>query len=138
MSDIKIEDIEAGFEKILKLTGEDSFVNWEAFTKTSTAFGKTLEELANKIHILREIQHKRFINTMKKLKAADVPDLIKTVKAKKLPKEVLKTIAPRFKLTEGQLELACSVEELKGESKTIFDEYIGSIEAVSAKATETV
>lgn len=35
---------------------------------------------------------------MKKLKSTDVPDLIKTVKAKKLPKEALRAIAPRFKL----------------------------------------
>jgi len=35
---------------------------------------------------------------MKKLKSADIPDLIKTVKSKKLPREVLKTILNRFKL----------------------------------------
>lgn len=86
MSDIKVEDIEANFEKILALTGEDSYVNWEAFTKSSTSFIKTLEELAKTIAILREIQQKKFIGTMKKLKSTDIPDLIKTVKAKKLPK----------------------------------------------------
>jgi hypothetical protein len=35
---------------------------------------------------------------MKKLKSLDLPDLIKTVKAKKLPKEALKSVLPRFKL----------------------------------------
>lgn len=98
MSDIKVEDIEANFEKILAITGEDSYVNWEAFTKSSTGFIKTLEELAKSIAILREIQQKKFIGTMKKLKSTDIPDLIKTVKAKKLPKEALRAIAPRFKL----------------------------------------
>lgn len=75
---------------------------------------------------------------MKKLKAADVPDLIKTVKAKKLPPQALKSIFHRFKLTEGKVELASSVEELKNESKTIFDEYISNNEVSSAKAKETV
>jgi hypothetical protein len=38
------------------------------------------------VSILREVQHRNFIQTMKKLKGFDLPDLIKTVKAKKLPK----------------------------------------------------
>lgn len=45
-----------------------------------------MEELAKNLAIFKEIQQKRFIGTMKKLKTLDVPDLIKTVKAKKLPK----------------------------------------------------
>jgi hypothetical protein len=35
---------------------------------------------------------------VKKLKSLDVPDLIKTVKAKKLPKEALRGVLGRFKL----------------------------------------
>lgn len=35
---------------------------------------------------------------MKKLKGYDIPDLIKTVKSKKLPKEALKSISSKFKL----------------------------------------
>ena len=42
---------------------------------------------------------------MKKLKSLDLPDLIKTVKAKKLPKEVLKSVLPRFKLSEQKIDL---------------------------------
>jgi hypothetical protein len=61
-------------------------VNWEAFTQNSTKFTKTLDDLAKNIAILRDIQHRKFIFTMKKLKSADIPDLIKTVKAKKLPR----------------------------------------------------
>jgi len=37
---------------------------------------------------------------MKKLKGSDVPDLIKTVKGKKLPKEALKTILDKFTINE--------------------------------------
>lgn len=50
---------------------------------------------------------------MKKLKSADIPDLIKTVKAKKLPKEALKTILPRFRLNEGKIELVETIDNLK-------------------------
>jgi len=57
-----------------------------------------MEELAKTLSIYREIQQRRFITNMKKLKGCDVPDLIKTVKAKKLPKEALKTISARFTL----------------------------------------
>ena len=38
------------------------------------------------LSIYREIQQKRFLNAMKKMKGTDLPDLLKTVKAKKLPK----------------------------------------------------
>jgi hypothetical protein len=55
-----------------------------------------MEELVRGIQIYREIQQKRFINSMKKLKSTDIPDLIKTVKAKKLPKEALKSIIGKF------------------------------------------
>jgi hypothetical protein len=109
MTDIKISDIEANYDHILELTGQDAFVNWETFTKNSTEFIKTLEELAKNIAIIREIQQKKFIITMKKLKSTDVPDLIKTVRAKKLPKEVLKAILSRFRMNEGKIELVQSV-----------------------------
>ncbi len=33
---------------------------------------------------------------MRTLKSVDIPDLIKTVKSKKLPKEALKTILSKF------------------------------------------
>jgi hypothetical protein len=40
---------------------------------------------------------------MKTLKSYDIPDLIKTVKAKKLPKEALKTILGKFTINEDKL-----------------------------------
>lgn len=50
---------------------------------------------------------------MKKLKSLDLPDLIKTVKAKKLPKEALRTVLPRFQLDGDKLNLVESAEILK-------------------------
>ena len=105
-----MEDIESHFEEILQLTGEKSYVDWETFTKSSTQFLKTLEELAKDIAILRENQQKKFIQTMKQLKSADVPDLIKTVKSKKLPVQALKAISHRFSMVEGQIKLKQPVE----------------------------
>lgn len=74
---------------------------------------KNLDELSKNIAILKEIQHKRFIVIMKKLKGADVPDLIKTVRSKKLPKEALKAISNRFKLNNGKIELLEPIDTLK-------------------------
>lgn len=109
MADIKIDDIEQNFDSILQLTGQDSYVNWDTFTKSSTEYMKALDDLAKNIAILKEIQQKKFIVTMKKLKSSDIPDLIKTVRSKKLPKEALKTILSRFKLNDGKVELIDSV-----------------------------
>lgn len=65
-----------------------------------------MDELAKALNLFREIQQRRFISSMKKLKGFDIPDLIKTVKSKKLPREALKSIAGRFKLNaESKLEL---------------------------------
>jgi len=72
-----------------------------------------MEELAKTLSIYREIQQRRFITNMKKLKGCDVPDLIKTVKAKKLPKEALKTISARFTLKDGKVELAEPSDKLR-------------------------
>ena len=120
------------------MTGQDSYVNWDAFTKNSSEFMKSLDELAKNIATLREIQHKKFILTMKRLKGSDVPDLIKTVRAKKLPKEALKAIVGRFKMNEGKLELAESVEALRNESVTVLEEYLSNNNAAVAKTKETV
>jgi hypothetical protein len=50
---------------------------------------------------------------MKKLKSLDLPDLIKTVKAKKLPKEALRTVLSRFQLDGDKLNLVEPAETLK-------------------------
>ena len=70
----------------MELVGTDSYVNWDSFTKTSTELSKQMEELMRGLTIYRDIQQKRFLIAMKKLKGLDIPDLLKTVKAKKLPK----------------------------------------------------
>lgn len=59
--------------------------------------------MAKALNVYRDIQQKRFLTNMKKLKGLDIPDLVKTVKAKKLPKEALKAITSRFKLNEDKL-----------------------------------
>lgn len=51
---------------------------------------------------------------MKKLKGFDIPDLVKTVKSKKLPKEALRSITGRFKLNgEQKLELVENAQTLR-------------------------
>ena len=47
---------------------------------------------------------------MKKLKSADIPDLIKTVKSKKLPVQALKAISDRLHIVDGKIQLKQSVE----------------------------
>ena len=47
---------------------------------------------------------------MKSLKSADIPDLVKTVKSKKLPVQALKAISNRFELKDGKIALKKSVE----------------------------
>ena len=69
---------------------------------------KQIDELIRGLTIYKDIQQKRFINTMKKMKTSDIPDLLKTVKAKKLPKEALKLILPKFNFDEeGKVKLNC-------------------------------
>ncbi len=78
------------------MVGHESYVNWEIFTKTSIELTKSIDELIRGLSIYKEIQQKRFLIAMKKLKSSDIPDLLKTVKAKKLPKEALKSILSKF------------------------------------------
>ena len=90
----------------MEKVGQASFIQWQGFTKSSTSLTKQMEELAKSLSIFKEIQQRRFMGTMKTLKGCDIPDLIKTVKAKKLPKEALKAIAPKFKFDGDKLVLA--------------------------------
>jgi len=136
MSEVKIESIESNFEAVLELVGQESFVNWEGFTKSSSQLSKQMEDLAKQLTIFRDVQQRRFITTMKQLKGFDIPDLIKTVKSKKLPKEALKTILSRFQLNGEKLELVESTEALKAESKKLFDSYTAANEALTAKLAE--
>jgi len=55
---------------------------------------------------------------MKKLKGLDIPDLLKTVKAKKLPKEALRAIANNFEFdNEGKIKLTIDTATLKANSQ---------------------
>ena len=76
------------------------------------------------------------MGTMKTLKGCDIPDLIKTVKAKKLPKEALKAIAPKFKFEGDKLVLAETPEKIKEDALKVYDEYKGVNEAIIAKLKE--
>jgi hypothetical protein len=121
MTEVTIEHIEANFDAVLELVGQESFVNWEGFIKSSTQLKKEAEDLSKQLAIFRDAQQRRFVTTMKQLKGYDIPDLIKTVKSKKLPRETLKTIVNRFKLVGEKLELVDPIENLKAESKKAFE-----------------
>lgn len=113
MSQVDIATVEKNFDSIIKIVGETAYVDWDKFTKSSSEVVKTIDELSKALTIFREVQHRNFIQTMKKLKSLDLPDLIKTVKAKKLPKEALRTILPRFTLDGDKLTLIESADSLK-------------------------
>jgi hypothetical protein len=78
----------------------------------------------NSLNIFKEVQQKRFIASMKKMKSTDIPDLIKTVKAKKLPREALKAITNKFSIADNKISLKYTVESLKVESNVYFDDYV--------------
>lgn len=95
-----------------------------------------MEDLAKQLTIFRDVQQRRFITTMKQLKGFDIPDLIKTVKSKKLPKEALKAILPRFTLNGEKLALVETTETLKAESQKLFETYTAVNEALASKLAE--
>lgn len=134
--EVKIDDIEASFDDILGQLGEASFVQWDGFTKSSTGLTKQMEELVKSLSIYKEIQQRRFMGTMKKLKGCDVPDLIKTVKSKKLPKEALKAIAPQFKFEGDKLVLSQTAEALKEEAASVYNDYKDVNDAIINKLKE--
>lgn len=136
MTEVKIENIEGNFDAVLELVGQESFVNWEGFTKSSTQLSRQMEDLAKQLTIFRDVQQRRFISTMKQLKGFDVPDLIKTVKSKKLPKEALKAILGRFQLNGEKLELVQPTAALREESKKLYEAYTSINEALSNKLAE--
>jgi hypothetical protein len=87
--------------------------------------------------LFKDIQQKRFLSTMKKLKGLDIPDLVKTVKAKKLPREALKSILGKFSPSSDGLVLNCSPESLREESRQIYDDYVQSNTQIQGAVEET-
>lgn len=69
-----------------------------------------------------------FNYSVKKLKSLDLPDSIESVRKKKLPKEVLKPIIPRFKLENEKISLVDSKESLKEEALKEYAVYKASNE----------
>jgi hypothetical protein len=63
---------------------------------------------------------------MRKLKGADVPDVIRTVKSKKIPNQALKIILNRFKIEDGKVVLVQPLEEIKKEATVTFEEFVKS------------
>lgn len=99
---------------------------------------KQIDELIRSLALYKEIQQKRFLINMKKLKSMDIPDLLKTVKNKKLPREALKSILSRFDFdAEGKLKLTTSAEDLKSESLASFLEYTSSNEDLTSTLRKT-
>ncbi len=43
MTEVTIESIESNFDHIISLVGEDSFVQWDTFTKSSTGLTKHMD-----------------------------------------------------------------------------------------------
>jgi hypothetical protein len=62
MSDLTIQDLEKNLEEALALVGSDSYVDWEAFSKSSNDVSVALETLEKKCHQLREYQQKTFLD----------------------------------------------------------------------------
>lgn len=123
MAQINIETVVKNSENILAKVGTEAFVNWDEFTIDSAEVVKTIDRLNSSIAIFRDSQHKNFIQTMKKLKSLDLPDLIQAVNAKKLPKEALRAVLPRFKFEGENLELVESAETLKANAKQEYEAY---------------
>ena len=105
--------METNTAAILEKVGKDSFVNWDQFSQSSSDVARSIDQLNTALGHFREAQHKSFIQTMKKLKSLDIPDLLQAVQSKKLPKEALRGVVGRFKFENGSLELAESKESLQ-------------------------
>lgn len=124
MSEVNIDLLVSHSDEILQATGQDSLVDWDVFSKSSNELLKSIEGVSRQIHNFREAQQQNFLETMRKLKGADVVDVVKTVKSKKLPNQALKIILNRFKVEDGKPVLAQPLEELKKEASTAFNEFV--------------
>lgn len=105
--------MEKNTDAILEKVGKETFVNWDQFSQSSSDVARSIDQLNNSLALFREVQHKSFIQTMKKLKSLDLPDVLQAVKSKKLPKEALRGVLNRFKLNGDNLELVESKEHLQ-------------------------
>ncbi len=65
MSDLNIQELEKKIDSALTLTGSDSFVEWDTFSKNSNEVTLALEALDKKCQILRDFQQKTFISNSK-------------------------------------------------------------------------
>lgn len=65
MSDLNIQELEKKIDSALTLTGNESFVEWDTFSKNSNEVTLALEALDKKCQILRDFQQKTFISNSK-------------------------------------------------------------------------
>lgn len=61
MTDLKPQDLEKELDTLLNLTGSESLVDWQSFSKNSNDVSVLLESVGKKCAILREQQQKSFI-----------------------------------------------------------------------------
>lgn len=53
MSQVDIATVEKNFDNIIKIVGENAYVDWEKFTKSSSEVVKTIDELSKALTIFR-------------------------------------------------------------------------------------
>jgi hypothetical protein len=82
----------------LTKVGSESLINWSKFSQSGIEIINSINEFNRVLNKYREQQNANFLAVMKKLKGLDLPDLIKSVKSKKLPKEVLKGSLKLFRV----------------------------------------
>lgn len=61
MAEIKIETLQQNLDQILELVGQDAFINWDSFSQNSSEIVTSIDELNRNMAIIREIQHRNFI-----------------------------------------------------------------------------
>jgi hypothetical protein len=142
--EVGLEDLVARLDEVVALTGTDSYVDWEEFTRNQNASTTLLDRLIKKLITFKENHQREFLTAIKKTKSHDVPNVVKLYREKKLPKEALRNILPNLKLVEGKLQLdAASLRQAAQASAADFNKKnlqvtgeLSATEGVLDKLTE--
>jgi hypothetical protein len=86
MSVVTIEAIENSFDDILGQVGTEAFIDWQKFSYINSEITNSIDEFNKVLTKFREYHHRNFIQVVKRLKSIDLPDLIRGIKSKRLPK----------------------------------------------------
>lgn len=62
MTDLKLQDLEKELDTVLTLTGSDSIIDWQSFSKNSNEVSVLSEAVGKKCAALREQQQKTFLD----------------------------------------------------------------------------